>query len=431
MNTYKYDTGMVRGSVAHRGDKKQVVMWSDIFVWCLLLGLCASPFSTSRDSAFRVFPLGVPIFIVAGGISLGSISSSRTRFGFGLLISLVLGITFIVYNIVLSFESPRPLPSIWRLLPMATGLLVYAGLAVVRPRSLAEKHFSIVSLGITLSGLLLASYYILNFAYASSRYGFASVLASREVEGLAELPWGASNLVAGILLMPLIHALALTHMSSSRPGGTLRQHLEAAAPFVIFAAIAVTLSRTSGFVAISFLLVHMFIQRRRINSYLYMTVVIVSVLGMTYWAYGQIVDGDVMAVLVSRGDNVSSFNTRSEIWNLYISNFFGSLGRPLGYYSLIDVYGLSGHNWFVTTLVEIGISGVILGFVFLVWVTMFSTSPNGRLDVGSRYRSVIRLGFVFIFFAMQFEDIVYASQFYQYFWTIAGLSCLSKHAFST
>ena len=71
-------------------------------------------------------------------------------------------------------------------------------------------------------------------------------------------------------------------------------------------------------------------------------------------------------------DNISSANTRFEIWGEHLSFLFSHPLEISGYYSLLSIFGYSSHNLILTTLLERGIIGFLMSsaivFVAILWI---------------------------------------------------------------
>ena len=294
----------------------------------------------------------------------------------------------------------------------ALGLMAF--LAMAEHMRTGRIRWRDVLIGSNLFAFALGMYFVTTSALAFRENGFAETIAQRYVGGLMSLPWGTTNLVAGVLMFPTLVAIALLTSEDKLVRVTA---VAGAAAGVV--AIAVTLSRTSIAVAAAAATVLVVTQFRR-RGY---RAAILALAALVVVGAGTVSDDhsgyapSLVAAFRERWDKRSStLNGRTDIWNEYEGEIRRSSGVELmfghGLYMSYVNNGFSTHNLFLSLFYDVGLIGLALSAV-----------------LGARFLFIIRrapLAFPLtvacaaVFTCSMVEDIMYAQQSILYGWVMAA-----------
>lgn len=376
-------------------------------LWLGVIGIVLLPFSTSPDQ-FIVVSFGLPFIIFS--LFIGSDLIIKTLFEVqgSLLYLLLIALLFSIVPIFTSFLSPTLGPSLYRAVVFFIGyLLAIWSLGMSR----SNKGLRLIYHAFMLNGLVLSSYYIVNFLVRSGEFGVANVLLDRVAGGYASLPWGASNVVAAVILVTLICCFALGNFTDSRLFWLLL--------VVGTLAIALTLSRTVAILLLfSFFLFGYRNFRREglVTSSLILLLTICIVIASMYMFI--IYESDTFNYLTTSRidfDNITSGGGRLDIWADSFRNIPETLFIPNGYYSSLYLYGLTSHNYFLTTALEQGFFGLaISGTFFLGLLSYFRKNRKIR-------ESYFLMWFVVIV-NISVEDLVFTQTYIFTFWLLFAIS---------
>jgi O-antigen ligase len=256
----------------------------------------------------------------------------------------------------------------------------------------------LIEYSVVLSGFILSIYYVANFFYAASNHGFGNVLFDRVTGGLASLPWGASNVVAGCIVITYV---VLTNIRSVKFSNVMFLS------FVFFLGIAVTFSKT-GIVLFFVLFLSFIVSKKKVglSSLLSVIVFIVSFLVVMFYAFSSHLDA-LSDLVTQRSDfeDLASGNGRFNIWYQALMHFASSPLQPVGYYGSIYHFGHSSHNYYITLLLEQGVIPFFLHVIFFL-VLFLKSIALSRLHV---------VGFIVILINLVFEDVNFVHPYMFYF----------------
>ena len=303
---------------------------------------------------------------------------------------LIWPVLFVLVMFITSFIAVAPLPSLSRAFTNLLGLFVFLGLiaATMRQRVSVESTVRVLFL----SGVVLALYFILNLIYKSYVYGFQKVILERYVGGAMSLPWGASNTIAQVLLLSVASYLAIEN----------KNKWDVLLLLVICTAIVLTFSRS-----VILLLVCMIF-------------IILGVRRFFLLAGGGFALLAAYTVFFSKGiKGYDAFlSTRLSVANMQSGNgrvataleklhyFLSHPFDPIGYYSSIYKFSLSAHNYWITTLVEQSVLGVLISLVFF-WNV-------GRMAL--KTSRTIFYGYLIVMMGLMVEDPNFVQPYIIVFW---------------
>lgn len=389
------------------------------------LALFLLPFSLGEEVV--VFSFGLPVLGLLSLYYLGRLSAGEVRVNRHLVGVLLLSSLSVVVMAVTSFIGENAWRSLSRVAVHLSGVLILWYFCSVKatPDERALARYRALLKTLARSGAIMASYYVLNLVFQASEHGLERVLSERWVGGLASLPWGASNTVAAALLIPLLACLQVLAEPSTVPATARRlpwfdlSRLE----WVLYAAvissgILATVSRNA--IAVMIVLLAVFVLRRATTTIL----ISVSVASVLLFAS---VDWElIFSVFEQRFYNpdIETLNQRVDIWTDYWDYIVRNPFSPIGYYNTLFVFGLSGHNFSLTTYVEqslIGWSIAVALFVMLLRQALRLAGSAAGVDrVHGRFFVV---GLLAIAVNLHLEDANFTHQYIVYWWVFVSLLC--------
>lgn len=373
------------------------------------IGMFLLPFAYgSVDSGTPILSIGLPILLIpsligiawlvrGGGVTYRLPIWFWGFFGFSLLTVLSCAL------------SPQIGPSLYRALVNIeiVGILLY----VFRLNEKCNNKiiYSRILYILAISGTILSLEYIGHFIYKASLLGFGNVIVDRVVGGEAALNWGATNNIAGCLLITSLIAFALAMEKINDKRNTMFLY----SIFIIQAlAIVLTFSRTVLFLLLIFSFATIFKRRgwKKFIVFLMLTGFLV-VIGFTFFGDG----GDAWQELIQNRvdtDTLSSMSGRTEIWVEYLKYVWDSRGVPAGYFSAINLNEFSAHNNYLTLFYELGWIGGLI-FLLLVFSALLAALRSPRI----LHWAVIAAAAINI----MVEDLIYLQVYSVYFWLILAL----------
>jgi O-antigen ligase len=275
-----------------------------------------------------------------------------------------------------------------------------------RVESQNDSNFGLM--GLTVLGVVLSLYYIANTAVQANQGGLQSVIYSRFTGGINSLPWGASNIVASVLVLALGSATILFNST-----GRASKYILTIC--IIGAGILATLSRNAivcfGLIAVIYTVI---LGRKRVLGLFG-----IGVSGVVIWLFlhRENLMGDIIETRTGDKGELISIGGRFEIWGHYLDRL---RERPFGFnglYSSIVEFGFSPHNWFLVTYWELGLIGVVSGFglvfgpIVQLWKRLVSVR---RMDVRA---DLLTISVAFVaFLNIQSEDPQFSHQYIISWW---------------
>lgn len=273
----------------------------------------------------------------------------------------------------------------------------------------------------------MSTYFIVNFLLAVQQNSLDQVLLERENGGLMSLPWGASNTIAGCLMMPFFLALDRAFNTSSLKFNS--RAIMFLAMLLIMFAIIVTQSRN---VIITLLLGMTFIGVLTKNlkpTMLFLSTIVAIVISAAILS-GQDFSSIFEARVGDQAQDVGGFNGRTTLWEASILYFANHPFSPLGYFGMLGEMGHTGHNIFLTTLLERGILGLVAYILFLTNNLGFSVKKifDKSLSFAIRRRMTLYLiAMLSMLLQLQFEDSNLTAQNIVYQWIFLALMYLAPY----
>jgi hypothetical protein len=379
-------------------------------------GLWLMPFSTSPEQG-GVIAFGLPLIAIALLLVPEKVLGVLLR-ETGTLGALIVVAGFLaLIPLPLSIISPDPAASSARAFVFLFGYVFSLWMIAY---SSDPSHYVWIKRGYFGFGLILSTYYIANFAIRTAELGLATVALERYVGGGASLPWGASNVVAGVILLTLLAYLAL----NTKELGGWAKFLPAAS----IAAITLTFSRTVLFYTV----ISLFVLSRRsgsrqiLNSFLF----IALVAGAVGWWLTSTDGNAIEQLLENRIDagEVSGAGGRTDIWLDRIPRIPEGLVFPFGYYSSIYILGDSPHNYFITVALEQGMLGAVISVAFfsLLFYYLRPEKKSSHKGTGSAKTPMLRFIWIVVLGHLMVEDLNFIQPYMIAFWGLFALSVFER-----
>lgn len=321
----------------------------------MLVGCMLLPFSTSPNSGV-VFSFGIPFFV------LYIIFSSNIYFKAGSNTYhsiLVFPISVVISTAVFTFLSPEVDKSSIRLAVFVIGFLVFLSLFLRIKKDILTINY--IEDCLVLFGAILSCYYIGNIVITSVSSGFGEVIIQRYVGGLSSLPWGASNVISAVIFFPLTAAIAAYLRR--------KNNYYLVASVLMFLAILATMSRTGMVLLVAMYFASYFIKEKITLKQVLLPLFAVLVTIMML-SIGKLYSEEAFELLLSdrfSENNLSTGSGRYDSWTDKLTYASDNILDPIGYYASLYVFdGFTAHNYFITTLVEQSITGLIINTLFLI-----------------------------------------------------------------
>jgi O-antigen ligase len=392
--------------------------------------MCLLPFSTGTGAGSFVvtfaFPFLILLFVCIVGIFI--VRKEKINYPDDLKLSALCAFlnVFAIFiaslmneSLILSFAR-----SIFDFFGFAIFLYITASASKNKDAALVHNKISLIFVW---SGTIMSIYFIANFLLAVQQNSLDRVLLERENGGLMSLPWGASNTIAGCLMMPFFLALDRAfNMKSLKRNSRVIMFF---AMLIIMFAIIVTQSRN---VIITLLMGMIFIGVLTKNTkptLMFLGTIVTVVISIAIFS-GQDLSSIFEARVGDQAQDVGGFNGRTTLWELSIAYFLNHPFAPLGYFGMLGEMGHTGHNIFLTTLLERGILGLIAYILFLINNLSFCVRKisNKYLSYAIRRRMTLYLiAMLSILLQLQFEDSNLTAQNIVYQWIFLALMYLSPY----
>jgi O-antigen ligase len=395
-----------------------------------LISMYLLPFSTGTGAGSVVVTFAFPFLLLLFFFIAGSLIVRKERINYP--DDLRLSLLFATVHVFAIFIASLMNQSL--VLSFARSVFDFFGFAIflyITSHASKSKNAALVYTKLSTifvwSGAIMSAYFIVNFLLAVQQNSLDQVLLERENGGLMSLPWGASNTIAGCLMMPFFLALDRAFNTSSlKFKGRSVMFL---AMLLIMFAIIVTQSRN---VIATLLLGIIFIGvlTKNIKPTLLFLFAIVTVVASIAILSGQDLSSIFEARVGDQAQDVGGFNGRTTLWESSILYFVTHPFAPLGYFGMLGEMGFSGHNIFLTTLLERGILGLVAYILFLVNNLGFSVKKiaDKSLSFGVRRRMTLYLvAMLAMLLQLQFEDSNLTAQNIVYQWIFLALMYLSPY----
>jgi O-antigen ligase len=405
--------------------------------------MCLLPFSTGTGSGSFVISFAFPFLILLSLFILGVFITRKERVNYSqdLKLTLLCGLlhVFAIFiaslmneSLVLSFAR-----AIFDFVGFAMFLYITSNSSISKDAILAYNKVSSLFI---LSGFVMSIYFIINFLLAVQQNSLDKVLLERENGGLMSLPWGASNTIAACLMMPFFSALDRLFNAPAQDREQLQPQIQVRKKkkkskwmlvimLTIVMAILITQSRN---VTITLLLSTIVIGSSTKNTK--QTLIFVGLLAVIFVSitsfYGQDLDTIFDARVGDGAADIGGFNGRTTLWELSILYFLNHPLEPLGYFGMLSELGHTGHNIFLTTLVEQGIFGLVAYILFTVNNFTFclkKMTTKSLSSITKRRMMLYAIANFAILIQLQFEDSNLTAQNIVYQWVFLALMYLSAY----
>jgi O-antigen ligase len=388
------------------------------------------PFSTGAGAGSFVIAFAFPFLFLLFFFIAGSLIVRKERINYpdDLKLSLLFAAIHLFAIFIASLMNQNLVMS------FARSIFDFFGFAIfLYITSHASKHknaalvYSKLSPIFVWSGVIMSAYFIINFLLAVQQNSLDQVLLERENGGLMSLPWGASNTIAGCLMMPFF--LALDRAFNTKSLKFNSRAVMFLAMLLIMFAIIVTQSRN---VIITLLLGLTFVGvlTKNIKPTILFLGTIVTIVVSIALLSGQDLSSIFEARVGDQAQDVGGFNGRTTLWEASILYFSTHPFSPLGYFGMLGEMGHTGHNIFLTTLVEQGVFGLVAYILFLINNLGFCLKKiyDKSLSFGIRRRMTLyMIAMLSILLQLQFEDSNLTAQNIVYQWMFLALMYVSPY----
>lgn len=344
------------------------------YFFLFIVGMFLLNFSSSPSSG-GVVSYGAPFLLLAALLFIPVFVNSLSEFSLQFLLWPTL---FVMLMFFTSFLAVSALASLVRAAANFVGYLMFLGLIAASMR----HRVSVDSIArvLLVSGAVLALYFLINMMLQSFAFGFRTVILERYVGGAMSLPWGASNIIAQVLLISVGSYLVINS----------KKKLDVICLFLICSGILFTFSRSVSILLVCMLYIILGFKRFSLLMILGATAALVY----TMFQSGGSMEYDAFLSSRLSVENMQSGNGRLDTAFEKLNYFAQHPFEPIGYYSSTYNFTLSAHNYWITTLVEQSILSVIISLLFFGSV--------GRMAfVASRK---VCYGFIVIMFGLLVED---------------------------
>ncbi|WP_309742607.1 O-antigen ligase family protein [Chamaesiphon sp. OTE_20_metabat_361] len=388
------------------------------------------PFSTGTGGGSFVITFAFPFLILLFFFIAGSyiVRKERVNYPNDLKLSLLFAAINLFAIFIASLMNENLIMSFARSVFDLFGFTIF--LYIISHASKSQNAalvYSKISQVFVWSGVIMSAYFIVNFLLAVQQNSLDKVLLERENGGLMSLPWGASNTIAGCLMMPFF--LALDRAFNTKSLKFNSRAMMFLAMLLIMFAIIVTQSRN----VITTLLLGMtfvgILTKNVKSTVLFLVTVITTVTAIAILS-GQDLSSIFEARIGDQAQDVGGFNGRTILWDASIIYFALHPFSPLGYFGMLGEMGHTGHNIFLTTLLERGILGLVAYILFLINNLGFSLKKifDKSLSFAIRRRMTLYLiAMLSILLQLQFEDSNLTAQNIVYQWIFLALMYISPY----
>jgi hypothetical protein len=362
-----------------------------VFFYLLAAGCALLPFSTSPEDG-GVVAYGLPFLILAAGAALPMALGNLERLDGGAVFTAT---AFIALILITTLFAPSVLQSSVRAFTNVVGYLLYLGCLSL----LATARYSTEDIAriVLRSCLILALYFIGNFLYASAVHGLGAVVVERYVGGLMSLPWGASNTIGQVLLLAFVAYAML-------PSKTRLDVLSIA---LVALAVLLTFSRSVGVLMV--LMALAVLQLRSIVFFFALALCGVAALFVS----GLVAYSDLEVIVLDRINPEGLATAGGRFAPMYekIQYFLEHPLAPIGYYASLSMFDFSAHNYWITTLVEQSILGVLVSLAFFIFAAV------GALNIAPR----VAVAFGVVMLGLLVEDPHFTQPYIVLFWVLLAL----------
>jgi O-antigen ligase len=395
-----------------------------------LISMCLLPFSTGTGGGSVVVTYALPFQAILCVLIIGNFIVRKERINYpdelklatfcALLHAFSIFISSLMnQNLAVSFAR-----SIFDLFGFVIFLYITSTASVRKDATLAYNKISLI---FVLSGFILSLYFIANFLLAIQENSLEQVLLERENGGLMSLPWGASNTIAACLMMAFYLALDRAFNMKS-----LKSNDRIITFFIMLTIVAAIIITQSRNVIITLMLGMVFIGilTKNTKSMLVFFTLLVIIFTLVMSFYGQDLDTIFAARVGDGAEDVGGFNGRTTVWAISIDYFFKHPFEPVGYFGMLGYFDHTGHNVFITTLLDQGVLGLFAYVLFVI--NNFSFCIKKIFSKLFSFTTRIRMTFYLIamlsiLIQLQFEDSNFTAPNITYKWIFLALMYLSPY----
>jgi O-antigen ligase len=394
------------------------------------LSMYLLPFSTGTGAGSFVIMFALPFFVLLFFFIAGSLITRKERINYpdDLKLSLIFAIIHFFAIFIASLMNQSLIMSFARSIFDFFGFAIFLYITSHASKNQnAALVYSKLSLIFVWSGAIMSAYFIVNFLLAVQQNSLDQVLLERENGGLMSLPWGASNTIAGCLMMPFF--LALDRAFNTKSLKFNSRAVMFLAMLLIMFAIIVTQSRN---VIITLLLGMTFVGvlTKNVKPTILFIVTIITIVISIALLSGQDLSSIFEARVGDQAQDVGGFNGRTTLWEASILYFSNHPFSPLGYFGMLGEMGHTGHNIFLTTLLEQGIFGLVAYILFLLNNLGFCLKKifEKSLSFAIRRRMTLYLiAMLSMLLQLQFEDSNLTAQNIVYQWIFLALMYVTPY----
>ena len=325
--------------------------------------------------------------------------------------------------VVTTLLSPDTIVSSARAVIHVIGFTIFLRILFISAEGDRSRRTSFSQLNnlMVYSGAVMAAYYIAKVVITVDEIGVIPAFSERFTGGAISLPWGATNVIAAALIMPIVCALVCLQL---QPKCTA---VPKWALLLMSFAVVLTLSRTGiAAVTLVFFLYAFFTKHRKM---LLLMPALLAAAIVTLQIYDDQSASFIFSIRVDNTTELTGLNGRFDIWKERIDYFMNNPLTPVGYYGSLETFDhLTSHNFLLTTLLEQGVLGLLITLALLIysagWLTLDTLRSRG---MQRKVSAIYLMGLLGIVVDLSFEDANFTQQYIIYFWVFLALAYLSRY----
>jgi hypothetical protein len=366
------------------------------FFLFLALGLCLLPFSTDPNDGIVVVAYGLPFIFVAGSAGIVSFIycskiTNKNKEHFTVIS------TYVFFILSTTLLSEYILKSFVRSSVHFLGFCLFLQLVVkFKSKKESYRYLMNISLFMIYSGVIMACYNIFISITAYLEFGPSIIFYGRATGAELSLPWASTNVIGACLLMPLTISIYLREMNVKR--GVIGFFI-----VIIVISIITTTSRNS-LICVFLLFTIIALRQRKYFIPITMASIVTLIVGTVYLLNPELIDL-FLATKIENIDNVKELGNRTDLMTTVFNYYLENPLSPIGYYSSLDKFGHSSHNYFITVVVEQGIFALIISVLLIASLLKIS---NNNI--------ILNTGILIIFLNLSLEDANFTHPYIIYFW---------------
>jgi O-antigen ligase len=393
-------------------------------------GMALLGFSTAAGEGSAVVSFGLPFLAVAAALYV-AVRLRTTAVDRTVVPHAIAGLCLASALVLATAIAPVPRESVARLIPNLLGFVLFGFVLSPFYAPRAEDRYRSLSWVLVLTGGIIGTYFVTRFVLAVAKIGLGAVLVDRVTGGVYSLPWGATNVVASTLILPVFLTFYLANPAAvpSARARALVVVLRLVMMGAVFAAVSrgANVSMIVGMVA----LLAVLRGRPRRQLLLFFGAFGVVLAGIDAWTGGAITSAATSGFFSRfQAADVGNLNGRTDIWQHFLGAFANSPLVGVGYFASLRMFGTTGHDLVLTTLVERGILGAALSVLVVLSAAGYWYAGLRRAQTAERrlFLGALGVGGACSMLHLMFEDANFTQQYMIMSWIALALPFLAWRA---